>query len=344
MVNGTSLGLRRVPILAAALCAVLVQGLALGGCKAEYPEARHPELVVPQEVPAWVDVEELARWIGHEDITVVDARPARAWRSGHVPGSVQVDWVELRRSSSGLFSGDVMGAEGQIARLLGERGISSEDWIVVVGDPLEGWGEEGRIAWTLLWLGQARLSVLDGGFPAWKKAGEEVQRGTLVRPETTYRAEPRPQLLASKSEVVEFSARREDWSWVLVDSREPAEFRGSPAAPTYGAARKGHIPGAVNLSWRSVLDAEGRLLPAEELQDILIPRGIRPDARIVTYCTGGVRSAHTWYVLHSLGYPVVANYSGSWWEWSLDWELPLELGGARARPEAPPWPPESLPR
>jgi thiosulfate/3-mercaptopyruvate sulfurtransferase len=121
--------------------------------------------------------------------------------------------------------------------------------------------------------------------------------------------------------------------------REPEEYRGVGDGPMgWSAARGGHIPSAVNLPWRSLLDAEGRVKPREELGKILIPLGIRPDAEIVVYCSGGVRAGHTWFVLHWLGYPSVRNYAGSWWEWALDRSLPTESGGARERPQGPAFP------
>jgi thiosulfate/3-mercaptopyruvate sulfurtransferase len=129
------------------------------------------------------------------------------------------------------------------------------------------------------------------------------------------------------------------WNRVLVDTRGLDEYQGLPGAPTYGASRVGHIPSAVNLTWNELLADDGMLLPRDELERILIGRGVRPDAAIITYCTGGVRSAHTWYVLESLGYPSVRNYSGSWWEWSLDRRNPVRPGSGMRPVAAPPWPP-----
>jgi len=204
-------------------------------------------------------------------------------------------------------------------------------------------GEDGRIAWVLLWLGQEKLSVLDGGYPAWKASGEEVQKGVLEKPPESFEASVRPELLATKEDVVDMAGRVGEWQAVLLDSRGADEFRGSPEAPSHGAARRGHIPSAVNVEWKQLVDGQGLVRGLGELESLLIPAGVRPDADIITYCTGGVRSAHTWYVLYSLGYPSVKNYSGSWWEWSLDRRLPIEIGGKRSRPEAPPWPPVDEP-
>jgi len=313
--------------------------LLLAACKVDPPEPLHPGQDVPEDVPPFLDGEELERFLGHQELVVLDARPARAYRRGHVPGAVHLEWTDLVDGVGGPTRGVQDSSPEAMAELLGGRGLSAEDWVVVVGDPLEYWGEEGRIAWALTVLGQRRVSVLDGGWSVWLQEGRAVQRGRVVLPPADYRPAIDETALARKADVQDFSRASREWSHVLVDVREPGEFRGAPGAPRYGALRAGHIPGAVSLPWRSVLDDSGRLRPPQELETLLVPLGVRPDAHLIVYCTGGVRSAHTWWVLHSLGYPDVRNYAGSWWEWAADRKLGVEKGGQRLRPSAPPWPP-----
>lgn len=53
---------------------------------------------------------------------------------------------------------------------------------------------------------------------------------------------------------------------------------------------------------------------------------LRPGAPVVTYCTGGVRSALLAVLLEARLGVVAANYDGSLWEWSARDDLPLETG------------------
>ena len=46
-----------------------------------------------------------------------------------------------------------------------------------------------------------------------------------------------------------------------------------------------------------------------------LSKGVTPDKTIIPFCQGGYRSANTFLVLCSLGYPHVRNYVGSWGEW-----------------------------
>lgn len=215
---------------------------------------------------------------------VLDTRGALAWLAGHIPGAVRADW---RIGTHGVTSG-LLGEPDAVAAAFAALGVDDGKPVLVVGAWTAGWGEEGRVAWDLAWLGHPEVHVLAGGMDAWPGA-----RHHLARPVTPghFTARPRPELRATRAQI-------EAGGFLLVDVREPDEFAG---ATRYGEARGGHIPGARSVPWRTLLAASPDL-----------PR----DAALVTYCTGGVRSAMAWLWLVNRGYPHVANYDGSWWEWS----------------------------
>lgn len=310
------------------------------GCAASYPEALNPDQEVPAEVPAFLDADEAAIFIGHPDVFFIDARPGRVYGKGHVPGAVQLDWTKFTDRAKFRPTGKLDPDIDHLAGAIGALGLRATDWVVVIGDPATMWGEEGRVAWVLAFLGHSKVSIVDGGWSSWVAAGQPVQRGRIKRPEATYEAKVRYGVRASMKDVRDWVDRDRSWSRVLVDTRSRDEYQALPGAPGYGASRDGHIPGAVHLEWKELLGDDGKLLPSDQLEPILIGRGVRPDAEIITYCTGGVRSAHTWYVLRSLGYPSVRSYGGSWWEWALDRSNPTRPGSGMQPPPAPPWPPE----
>lgn len=320
----------------------LVGALALavlGGCAPDFPDALYPDQALPDEPPPWITAAEAGLFVGREGVSFVDARPGRSTVPGSPAGAVQIDWTEFGEGALGGRSGKLNTDPTVLAEVVGGKGIARDDWVILFGDPLELWGEEGRIAWVLTALGQRAVSVVDGGVPAWEQAGLPMQRGRLERPAKPYQPRWDSEVLANRDEVERWVDAGREWNRVILDVREPGEFRGAIDAPRHGAIRRGHIPGAVNVPWRSLLDDQGLLLPRDRLGEILLAQGVRPDAHVIVYCTGGVRSGHTWWVLRSLGFPSVRNYAGSWWEWSLDRRLPIERGGRRELPPAPPWPP-----
>lgn len=230
------------------------------------PPAR---IVEPSEAAALVD----------RGATVLDTRGPLDFLAGHIPGAVRVDW------RIGVTGGPLSGTLGDgAADAFAALGVDARRPVLVVGAWAEGWGEEGRIAWDLAYLGHPDVAVLHGEWPG----------ATTVLPSRPVRgaftARPRPELRAT----------RDDLAGTLVDTRDPDEFAG---ARRHGEARGGHIPGAINAPWRELLKNDPKLAR---------------EARIVTYCTGGVRSAMAWLWLIHLGYPRVANYDGSWWEYARE--------------------------
>jgi thiosulfate/3-mercaptopyruvate sulfurtransferase len=246
-------------------------------------------------------------------VTILDARPASDYRRGHVPGAVQIDWTDFRDGwwRTGKLPPDLQG----LATKLAGYGVDERRPVVVYGKARDGWGEEGRIAWMLAYLGHREVSILDGGWPAWLGSGLPVSQSNERPLSGHFVAHPVPDLRASADDV---EALRHGAGTVL-DVRTIEEWRG--ATPHF-AARGGHVPGAVHLEWKDLLDARGRFDP-DLARARLRAAGVDPTKPVITYCTAGVRSAEAWLLLRSLGYPDVRSYDGSWYEWSGDDSRPV---------------------
>jgi thiosulfate/3-mercaptopyruvate sulfurtransferase len=262
-------------------------------------------------------------------IVVLDARRARDFSAGHLPGALHVDWREwtLEKPSAlnALFGnparwGRVPNAGAALEKRLRALGLSNARPVLVVGAP-GGWGEEGRVAWNLLYWGADEVWLLDGGFPAWRaESARPVESGEAhnvapgdfilgVRPER-------------RIETRELKAAADAKANALLDARTQAEFAGKTMA---GQKRGGHIPGARLAPAKSLYGADGRYVSADELQRLagLGPQASKSSDRPITYCTGGVRSALLAVLLEARLGIVAANYDGSLWEWSADPSLPL---------------------
>ena len=112
------------------------------------------------------------------------------------------------------------------------------------------------------------------------------------------------------------SVKRKDST--IVDARTKEEFAGTHIR----AARAGHIPSAINVDWEKNI-GQGLFKTRAELSKLYsrIPK----DSKVVTYCQGGYRAAHTFLALKILGYENVKMYLGSWGEWGNRTELPVEI-------------------
>ena len=80
--------------------------------------------------------------------------------------------------------------------------------------------------------------------------------------------------------------------------------------------RDRHIPGAINIPYRT-LASEGKILRTKEgMKTLLKNRGISEDAEIITYCGSvGTLSGLAYYALKSVGLSNVKLYVHSFKEW-----------------------------
>ena len=260
----------------------------------------------------WIVPAEEAVALPQGSVTILDARGGCDYRAGHVPGAIRINWMTYRR---GWFrSGKLPKDLDALARKMAKLGVDQDRPVIVIGGGREAWGEDGRIVWMLAHLGHEDVRQLDGGWDAWVAAGGPVSKKKERALAATFAARPVASLRASKSDVASAKAQ----GVVLLDVRTTKEWNG---ARPYWESRGGHVPDAVHLHWKDLLDEKSRLDPAakEKLEAL----GVKTGTPVITYCTGGVRSAEALVVLKALGFTDVRNYDGSWYEWSADKKLPV---------------------
>ncbi|MCH8833480.1 MAG: sulfurtransferase, partial [Thaumarchaeota archaeon] len=77
-----------------------------------------------------------------------------------------------------------------------------------------------------------------------------------------------------------------------------------------------HIPGAMNIPYRTLASPEKILRPKNEMKRLFENRGIGPDSEIITYCGSvGTLSGLAFYALKSIDIPNVKLYVRSFKEW-----------------------------
>jgi thiosulfate/3-mercaptopyruvate sulfurtransferase len=291
-----------------------------------------------REVDAWasddlIEVEELAESIGDESLRIVDCRFAfdrdmrEDYRAGHIPGAVYCSWADDLSDPPTPVRWQIASPQ-RFAAAMSRLGIG-DDTSVVAYDA-EGGHHAARLWWALRYYGHDAVAILHGGIQAWTAAGHALEAGEPRPHAARFTPRPRPELRATKDEVLAAVGRGEP---VLLDVRRESEYTGAEAR----SARGGHIPGARHLEWRTALTPEWRLRPREEVRRLYEERGIGQTSSAITYCHAGVRAAFSAFVLTLLGGRDVKVYDGSWEEWGNDPALPLETGApvsAAARQEA----------
>lgn len=275
-------------------------------------------------VPPLVDVAWLEARLGDPDLLILDVRgpldgeDVVPFEQAHIPGSVHTDYLKdgWRTTVGGVPF--VLPPVDRLEVLAGDLGIDGTRTVVVVpyGSTSTGFGTAARVYWTLRVLGHDAVTVLDGGFLAWRAdPARPVEAGPSVPEPTLFEAKPRLEWVVSTEEVER--ALGGDTA-LLVDARPEDQYAGRTVRPGVKAA--GHIPGALNLP-ESVffVPGSGRLKPLPELS-ALVPATVRSFAGpIVTYCNTGHWAATLWFVMHELlGMEDVRLYDASMVGWAAD--------------------------
>ena len=276
-------------------------------------EYANPNALVDTDwVEAHADAPNVAIVEVDEDVT--------AYEKGHIPGALSIDWEnELHDIPRREFI-----SSERLAKLLGEKGISNEQTIVLYS------GNNNWFASYAYWLFRYRgvedVKLLNGGRKKWELESRLLSQDVPARTPATFSIGPeKPELRIFRDEVV----RRVDEGGAWVDVRSPEEFRGELLAPPHlpqeQAQVPGHIPGAANITWSKTVNEDGTFKTPEELRELYEAEGITSDKDVVTYCRIGERSSHSWFVLRELlGFDNVKNYDGSWTEYGSLVGVPIE--------------------
>ena len=250
---------------------------------------------------------------------------ARAdYDKGHIPGAQFLEYMDthVMQSSAGLTL--EMSPIADLVKVFGKVGVTNDSRIVLYA-PKQLDAAVARVYVTLDAMGfGARTSILNGGTPVWQAEGRPVT--TEVRKVTPGKLDPCPQsdVIADLAYV---RANLHHAGVDIVDARLPVYYTG---AEIPGGQRAGHIPGASNINFNSLVDPKGQLLPVETIQAKFRDAGIKAGDRVVSYCHIGQQASLIYFVARYLGYDARL-YDGSWEEWSRNADLPAELS-AKATP------------
>lgn len=258
----------------------------------------------------WVVSPAQARYLIEQGALVLDGRDRPLRQREPIPGAIAIRWQDFSEPTD-PHQGQLLADDAALTQRLQAIGVSGSQPVVVVGDPVNGWGQDGRVVWMLRSLGHRQTVLVDGGAAALRQTGLSL---APAGPRTAPLPGDFVVHRTGQWEISQADLRRalDTHTLVIVDARERREFEG---AVPYGERRGGHIPGAIQLYYKELMDGEGRLLPRPAIAALLQSRGIATDAVVVSYCTGGVRSGWLTTVLVDLGFEA-KNYAGSMWEWS----------------------------
>ena len=267
----------------------------------------------PRSYPMLLNPEQVL----NKDYLIIDARNEINFLKGHIKGAIHLD---------GGCSGKICYKKGdlpcvlkpinEIKKILEEKGICKDKKIVIYGDE-NSWGAEGRIYWLLDKLGYKKISILNGGYNYWKSKRYPISFGISLfsKSKKCKNNSINHFKLVTAEDIHKFIKEKKA---IIIDTRTLKEYNG---AILYGEKRGGHIPGAIHIYWKDFLNKDYTLKTKNEILNILKEHGIPlPEnihKKIITVCTGGVRSGFVYFVLKYVGYKDVENYDYGMWQWAM---------------------------
>ncbi len=272
----------------------------------------------------------LAEHLSAPDVHVVDASyylpheglsGRQEFELQHIPGAVFFDIDEIADGDDPLPH--MLPAPEKFSSKVRKLGLG--DGVRMVVYDQRGLMSAPRVWWTFRYFGHDDVAVLDGGLPKWLAEGRPVEDGPARPVQRHFTARMNSFMLRDKEQI---RANLESGREQVVDARSRGRFEASEPE-LWPGRRAGRIPGSLSLPYTDLLDPETQTLrPVEELRARFEAAGLDMARPVVTTCGSGVTAAVLSLGLHLVGHKDVALYDGSWAEWGLPGDTPVDTGPA----------------
>ncbi len=234
------------------------------------------------------------------------------YKAEHIPGAMFFDIEDIADEKSSLPH--MLPSAAKFASRMRKMGIG--DGMRIIAYDSEGLYSAASVWWMFRAMGHRDVAVLDGGLKKWKAEGRPVTDDvTQLRTPRHFTARLHGELVRDKDDVMALLASKTTTQ--IVDARAPARFKGEAAEPRAGL-RAGHIPGAKNVHYATLLNADGSMKSEADLAALFKAAGVDVAKPVVASCGSGVTAGVVALALAKLGQTNAAVYDGSWTEWGME--------------------------
>jgi thiosulfate/3-mercaptopyruvate sulfurtransferase len=277
---------------------------------------------------SWVSTGWLEDHLNDQNLQILDIQPnVHDYIHAHIPGAVYVN-ENLFRIHQKIPNSWML--PERVQPILRGIGVRRDMPVVVytsygplsactkyIGDGLE----QTMVAYTLARYGHNTVCVLDGGLVKWQQENRLVNQLFPNVEESDFTVDLQKDLFIGYDE---FRAIKDREDVLLIDARPSAVYEGK--GPW---ARPGHIPGAINIPWPSLMEEKNKTLlkPENQIRTMVAEKGVTEDKNILIYCGTGREATNEFILLKwFLGLPRVRLFEGSFTEWNAHPENPMVTG------------------
>ncbi len=250
----------------------------------------------------------LSEHIEDKSLIIVDCRynlldkayGREAYSKGHIPGAYFLD-MEMRLTGNvGKHGGrHPLPEMEEFQESMNHIGLEPGKTVIAYDDDGSG---ASRLWWLLKYYGHPEVMILDGGFQEWSDFGLPVSRNVPEPRKGNFKARIAGHILVTRDDLMKLPHGTK-----IIDVRDRERYLGI-TEPIDKIA--GHIPGAINIPYKDIIEKPGKFRSPEELEKIFSGSGKDP----VVYCGSGITSCVNFVALESIGrHPKL--YAGSWSDW-----------------------------
>lgn len=234
-----------------------------------------------------------------KSLVIIDASKAATYKKSHIKNAINVPSAEVSLAD-GVVDG-LMKSPAELAELFGSKGITESSNIVVYDGGSQKYSS--RVYWTLKYVGATNVKLLHKDMAMFKKSRVPLTPMPTKAKKATFTPKVNNAVIADIAYVKGGKSK-------VIDVRDDAEFNGT------ADNSDGHLPGAIHLNYKDLLDNNEAFLPKAEMEKVVSRAGLTADTPIAAYCRTSVRATVLYAALvNVLGYKNVKVYDGAYLEW-----------------------------
>jgi len=272
-----------------------------------------------------VSCEWLKEHLNHKDLIVLDATIPKVTVKGEqnltdkqvIPIARFFDIKGSFSDTNATFPNTLLPSDDfeKEAQLLG---IHQDSCLVIYDD--HGIYSSPRAWYLFKAMGFENVAVLNGGLPAWKEKGYDIEESYEVNYTVgNFKSQPKKEYFFNSRDVLSLL---ESEGHQILDARSEGRFLGTAPEPRKGV-RSGHIPTSKSLPYSSLLSGV-ELKSKEELT--ILYKELNPTKKPMIFsCGTGITACVLALGAEISEYENFAVYDGSWTEWGSSLDLPIEI-------------------